>query len=365
MERYFAAANSSSGFVSWFDDIFAPEKLERVYMIKGGSGTGKSTLMKRIAARGVEAGFDCEYYYCSSDPDSLDGIILKSESCRGIAVIDATAPHTRDPKLPGAAEEIVNLGDFWDSDRLRSERDEIADLIREKSELFAESYEYLFAAGEVSRMLRADAARFINAPKLQAAADRLITQRMRALRLIRPAGDRRISSPKEPEISVRGVSAVSTKGMAHFDTYREAGYLCAVEDVMSTASFMFDALISSAKRAGLRMLRAPSPLEPEYTEALRLPELDMSVVIAEGTEPDSVKLLNMERFILRGAITQDDKRRRRLLTRCESELIGCALERLSCVRELHSQVEAIYIGAMDFARLDEFTGRFIERIFRR
>ena len=355
MEKYFAAANSAGGFVSWFDSIFAPEKFDRVCLIKGGSGTGKSTLMKRIAAHAVEKSFTCEYFYCSSDPDSLDGIIVKSENCRGIAVVDATAPHTRDPKLPGAVEEIVNLGEFWDSDKLRSNRDEIADLVREKSALFAESYEYLFAAGELSKMLRSDAARFIKVSKMNAAADRLVAQRMH--KIWQESGKKKSSREVfgVEDISIRGVSAISTKGIAHFDTYRECDFLCAVEDRMNTAAFMFDALIASAKRAGLKIVRAPMPLEPDLTEAIRLPELGMSVVMSEGIESDDVKLLNMERFIDRGAISSDDKQRRRLLTKCESELIDCALARLGEARRLHSQVESIYIAAMDFDKLNEFT----------
>ena len=362
MEKYFAAANSAGGFVSWFDSIFAPERFDRVCLIKGGSGTGKSTLMKRIAARAAEKSFTCEYFYCSSDPDSLDGIIVRSKNCRGIAVVDATAPHTRDPKLPGAVEEIVNLGEFWNSDKLRSNRDEIADLVRAKSALFAESYEYLFAAGEISKMLRSDAARFINVPKLSAAADRLIAQRMHKVRLESRKGQDSQRSFNGESVSIRGVSAISTKGIAHFDTYRECDFLCAVEDRMSTAAFMFDALIASAKRAGLKIIRAPMPLEPELTEAIRLPELGMSVVMSSGFENDDVKLLNMERFIDRGAISTDDKQRRRLLTKCESELLDCALARLGEARRLHSRVEAIYIAAMDFDRLNEFTENLLNEL---
>ena len=46
---YFASANSFEGFKSNFAKIFAPEEYERIYIIKGGPGTGKSSLMKRIS----------------------------------------------------------------------------------------------------------------------------------------------------------------------------------------------------------------------------------------------------------------------------------------------------------------------------
>ena len=358
MEKYFAAANSAGGFVSWFDEIFAPEEFDRVFLIKGGSGTGKSTLMKRIAARAVEKGRVCEYFYCSSDPDSLDGLIVKGGSGRPFAVVDATAPHTRDPKLPGAVEKIVNLGEFWDESELRAERDEIAELIHAKSARFSESYGYLYAAGEISKMLRFDAERFMNMSKMHAAADRLIAQRIQAKRKNLGGSD----FSDAPGVKIRGVSAISTKGVEHFDSYRDCESLCVVEDVMSTSPFMFDALIASAKRAKLDVIRAPSPLEPEFSEAISIPALGMSVVIGTNDEPDDVKRLNLERFIDRGAITTDDKHRRRLLSKCKNELIDCALARLSEVRRLHSRVEAIYIAAMDFGRLNEFTENLLSEI---
>ena len=51
-EKYFAAANSYKGFKSYFDRIFAPEQFDRIYIIKGGPGTGKSSIMKNIVLEG-------------------------------------------------------------------------------------------------------------------------------------------------------------------------------------------------------------------------------------------------------------------------------------------------------------------------
>lgn len=55
-------------------------------------------------------GESVEYYYCSSDTSSLDGIVLKHS---GTAILDGTSPHTTDPAYPGAVEEIINMGDFF------------------------------------------------------------------------------------------------------------------------------------------------------------------------------------------------------------------------------------------------------------
>ena len=58
--------------------------------IVGPSGCGKSTLLRRIAAHLEEQGETVELIHCSSDPDSLDGVIC---GARKFSVVDATPPH--------------------------------------------------------------------------------------------------------------------------------------------------------------------------------------------------------------------------------------------------------------------------------
>ena len=73
---FFAAANTGDGFKSFFEKTFFSPTIERRYIIKGGPGTGKSSFLKRIALHAEDKGNDVEYYYCSSDTRSLDGIVL-------------------------------------------------------------------------------------------------------------------------------------------------------------------------------------------------------------------------------------------------------------------------------------------------
>lgn len=72
--------------------------------LKGRPGTGKSTLLKKLAAQALEQGFDTEAYHCGFDPDSLDMVILRELD---VAVIDTTAPHEYFPDRAG--DEIFDL----------------------------------------------------------------------------------------------------------------------------------------------------------------------------------------------------------------------------------------------------------------
>nr|NLJ02146.1 ATP-binding protein [Bacillota bacterium] len=52
---FFAGSNSGKGFFSLFDNIIGPEA-RRVYLLKGGPGTGKSSFMSYIANAAAHKG---------------------------------------------------------------------------------------------------------------------------------------------------------------------------------------------------------------------------------------------------------------------------------------------------------------------
>ena len=91
--RYFAGGNTSQGFCTRFDHILPKEQQKRMFYIKGGPGVGKSSLMKAVGKAAESAGLRVEYFYCSSDPESLDGVAIPE---KGAALMDGTAPHGMD-----------------------------------------------------------------------------------------------------------------------------------------------------------------------------------------------------------------------------------------------------------------------------
>ncbi|MBQ6568806.1 MAG: hypothetical protein IJL87_00965 [Clostridia bacterium] len=86
----FLGANSPCGFVSQFEKAYDPEDGWRVYILKGGPGTGKSSLMKRLAGAAADLKKNCHLAYCSADPGSADAVILPDDK---IMVADGTAPQ--------------------------------------------------------------------------------------------------------------------------------------------------------------------------------------------------------------------------------------------------------------------------------
>ena len=144
--KYFAAANTYGGFRSHFDRIFNSDKFEKVDILKGGPGTGKSSFMKKISNSISNINTKIDTVFCSSDSSSLDGLIVKRNE-KQIALIDGTAPHIKDPSFPGAVDQIINLGEHWDECWLRGSRNEISRLCKEKSNAYHAAYSFLKIAG--------------------------------------------------------------------------------------------------------------------------------------------------------------------------------------------------------------------------
>ncbi len=88
--QYFLGANSPAGFYSLYDHLLPPEQARAIYILKGGPGCGKSTLMGKVGDWAEEAGLETEYILCSGDPGSLDAVVIPALKA---AIVDGTAPH--------------------------------------------------------------------------------------------------------------------------------------------------------------------------------------------------------------------------------------------------------------------------------
>jgi hypothetical protein len=98
---YFGAA-TPAGPVDYIQDLTA--NLEKRYFVKGRPGSGKSTMLKKLAAEAERRGFDIEVYHCGFDPNSLDMLIVPEKS---VAIFDSTAPHEYFPNK--SSDEIVDM----------------------------------------------------------------------------------------------------------------------------------------------------------------------------------------------------------------------------------------------------------------
>ena len=119
---FFLGANSAHGFYGLYDQLKQNEQTYDFLILTGGPGVGKSTFMKQVGKCAEEEDTDIEYIHCSGDPDSLDAVILPRH---GVIIADGTDPHALKPKYPVAVDRYVDLGRFYQIDRVKERRKEI------------------------------------------------------------------------------------------------------------------------------------------------------------------------------------------------------------------------------------------------
>jgi chloramphenicol 3-O-phosphotransferase len=142
IKKVFPGGNTSKGFYSFYQYL-APLDAAKIYVVKGGPGVGKSSMMKAVGQAVAEKGVLVEFHCCSSDNNSIDGIYIPTIK---VAMIDGTAPHIVDPKNPGAVDTIVHLGDYWDEEKMKLNKAEIIATNKSIGQHFKRAYHYLAAA---------------------------------------------------------------------------------------------------------------------------------------------------------------------------------------------------------------------------
>ncbi len=358
-KQLFAAANSGRGFANFYPQVFDLESIERRYLIKGGPGTGKSTFMKKISAKAHEAGYDVEYYRCSSDPDSLDGVIIGGR----IALMDATSPHCVDASLAGARDNIVDLGAFWNSDGLYESIAQIKELSDIKSSSYGTAYSFLTSAMTLEDRARALVGGYVNREKMKKAVTRL------AKKLPLGGGY---------QLKAGICGSIGMKGKTRLDTYEQmADTVYYLLDAWHSGSDFLAMLAGEAVKRDCRLSVSYAPLNPDYIDALYFEQSKTAFVLCdkkagEETKYDDKKCvyINMKRFINFCGEKQGKKRIKsvkseyRTAIRFSEALVDSATEALKRAGDAHFELEQIYVKNMDFAAQSRFTADFAEKILR-
>lgn len=354
--RYlFPGGNTSLGFYSFYEDI-VKNATTRLFILKGGPGVGKSTLIKAVGDWLFQKGHDIEYHCCSSDLHSFDGLLVPA---LGIAIVDGTAPHTIDPRHPGAVDEIINLGNFWSEKGLIELKGEIINLSRQTKHLFSRAYNYLAQA----RLLNEDEESYyqvsncLDIPQLNQIADKLLKE-------IFPA-DNPFNNSQTRHLFA---SAITPQGLANhlpslFDKLKKRYIITGSPGSGKTT--LVKKLYDAAVALGYKAEAYHCALLPEKTEHLILPELDLGIITS--TKPHTYSpgaddvIIDLDQFVNQKALApylgDIEEANRRFW-----EALERALEFMSRVKAYRDQLEAHYISNMNFDALNEYREQLIARI---
>ena len=347
----FAGGTTPAGFVNFFDQIMPLENAQKRYFLKGASGSGKSTFMKKIAAGFEAAGLDTDIYHCANDSDSLDGVSVKQ---KGLCIIDGTAPHVSDPQAPIAVDVIIDFAQFIDGERVSRYMPEIKRLLREKKLLTDKARGYFAAAGSVYSAERAACGAAIKKADLRA-----LTREW--YKIFDSAG----TPGGYGTDRIMFLTAVTPDGVISFaETFLNGYKVYGLESEAGAGTDIFLAeLKEEANARGINTESFYCPLDPAKIEYLALPELKTAFAVIGGHggykgHVDEIIDFDgcYDRDILSAAKSGIE----------EGGLLNALLDKTILLmkesRTIHSGIEKIYIRAMDFDMIDEMTQRFMSEL---
>lgn len=363
--HYFPGNNTPLGFYSYYKYILGQREAHKIICIKGGPGTGKSTFMKKIGAAMAERGEDIDYLHCSADENSLDGIVLKK---RKIAFIDGTSPHTTDPVTPGAVDRIMNLGEYWNEAGIAANKQEIIDLNEACSRWYRVAYNYLNATKSVFRSLEEIYNR---------AAEYNEIYRVVADISAREYGNYDISI-QPGKVSNFFASAITSSGVVDYLASlledMEKIYIINVPTGYSNNSFM-TILREGAIYRGLDTEAYYCSLGPdEKIDHLLIPQLKLAFVTVneyhdiepweicdEDGHMQEITLLDISDYMDCVEIAQNGE-----LLECLQDELDALLDRtvecLKKAKELHLQVESMYVPNMNFTGINKLLDETIREL---
>lgn len=331
---FFAGANTENGFQGMYGDIADERTLDKLYIIKGGPGNGKSTFMRTVAEEGESAGENVEYYLCGSDPDSLDCVNIGHR----FALLDGTPPHIAEPMYPAAVAEYIDLGRYWSVRRLEMISDGIKRLTDTKKQCYASSYRYLRAAAAVYPEIEALASKTFLREKAEKYVARFIS------RLPKPG-------KTKPETKLRYSHALTMRGKVKTETVRKTSDISfRVIDSADTAPLFMKLLADKLEEKGYRITVTLMPL-CGIISGILVEEKKLAVTVGEAGEGE--RSINLARFVNTAAL-REVRGEARLAGKVFASCIDKAVEHLAQAAECHFALENIFAENTDFDKLAEY-----------
>lgn len=343
---FFLGACTGQGFVSHYDALF--REAETVNIIKGGSGCGKSTFMRSIAAAAKQRGLEVVYILCSSDPDSLDGILLPR---LGLAYADGTAPHVLEPDLCGGSRNYLNFGEYYDRPAMRKNEAEILLTQRQNQAQYPTVTACLAAADQLTEIFRRQTAVPCYEEELAAIAECL------CLSCLKPVGD-------QGRQQQRFLQALTPKGL--YFCRRTPAALCQKVYVLKDNYFQAPKLLSHiqsrALELGYRCILCYTPQLPkEAPSHLLLP--DAGVAFVSESRELSYSEPCFCRIDLDSTLPPALRRELDVFAGLQTTLMTRAVSHLREAKRLHDRMEQLCKPFVDFAAIDRLTRKTVAELF--
>lgn len=351
IRHLFPGNNTAEGFYSFYQYILPQKNAKRIFCMKGGPGTGKSSFMKKLGNHFGNLGYTIEFHHCSSDPSSLDSVVIKELNT---AILDGTAPHVVDPIHPGAVDEVINLGIAFDTTALSSHKEEIMELTKEISGNFQRAYR-LFAG---AKCIHDDWAA-INTSALYMDKIYVLVDELKKKLLPSPhtkfGGERHLFSTALTPDGIISYNEELSNEVANIYVLKGGPGL--------QKSEILKYIGHEAQRQGQFVEYFHDPLIPDKIENILIPDLSLGLFTTNEISRITYNNneLNMKELCNSDILTKNSQR---ILfdKRHFDILINEGLSCITTAHELHDELETYYIGAMDFSKVDEIYQNTLSKI---
>lgn len=335
--QYFLGGNTPAGFYSLYHQLSDPARMRALYIIKGGPGSGKSTLMRRVERHVQAAGLNVEEVLCSGDPGSLDGVIIPE---LGAALVDGTAPHVVEPRCPGVVERYIDLSGFYDQNGLQPLKEPILAATAEYQGHYKRVYRCLGAAGELRRNMDELLDTETVQQRLAKRAAGIISRELK-----RPAqGDGRTQQRFLSAVTHRGAFTLWNTVSAQADRVYELADSCGL------AHHLLTPVLTAALAAGHDAVACPDPMAPDRLAHLILPGLSLAFVTSTREDPwphRAYRRLRLDAMADPEAYRLN-RPRLRFTKRVAAALMDEGVAGLARAKEAHDRLEELYNPYVDF-----------------
>ena len=343
----FPGAMGPDGFISCFDQLIDENILQRRLILKGGPGVGKSTFMRRLHTKLCHADQPSTLCFCSGDPDSLDAVVLPHA---GLLILDGTAPHIIDPKIPGARDSIINLGECLDEAALRPRLKHIKTCMADHAAASRRARAYMKAAHAVAQDNATLIASCIDPIKFRRMTDALIS----AVLAVR--GETAEDPIKRSVIT----DAITPKGelcLLSESTQHRVIRLVRHQNMDLTPAFSL--LCHAALHAGYDVEAHLDPTSPGSLRHLSIPAL--STLITTSDTLVSEQTFDFAASIPQGALLRHECALEQGISSV-SQLLHRAVSAMQQAKQLHDELETFYIPNMDFSKWQTIFDRTLESL---
>lgn len=346
IRKMFTGGNTSKGFFSLHHNIISEDR-NKLYILKGMPGGGKSSMMKDIGNKLSGRGIELEYHHCPSDATSIDALVIPEFK---IAIVDGTSPHIMDPVYPGLIDEIIDLAKFIDGEKLIDKKEEIVKAKKSNKAAYRKAFNYFHAAGNIYVEIESSNSLLVDTRGVNKEIAELVEK---------------IFSKQAVEVKSNGfirrhlLSTANTP--SGFVDYTNT-ILEGVEDVYYISgeigvgiSRLMGVIAEKANIMNYNIEIYHDSMIPDNIESVYIKELDTIITSNDYGSEYTNNIIDLNQYIDLDKIDNDDYHIYKTIVRKGIDSLGNA-------KKNHFILEKSYRGSIDYTGVDKVKARLIDEI---